>query len=260
VYSFVYKDKEMKYERTQKGNPHDLIINQHIFPRKSIARFTNNKVVQVFLRDKNATFSATPGNAIFCVSRTWDQRAERGYMKDIEDRFQCLADELSERTRILSDSENSVISDFYLLWYFRFYYSITPIQDQKLPGITGSRLTKDQEEILESRYVSFVRSNGFMPARFMNSGYITILMQRFKAGQFENLKWGVIESNKEEYIVPDYFWPYMVVPLTPLKCFIANETNKLATPKNITAINKIALSNYKRYYFGRFLKDCLGIE
>ena len=32
----------MKYEKTEKGNPHNLTINQHCFPSRSIERFSNN--------------------------------------------------------------------------------------------------------------------------------------------------------------------------------------------------------------------------
>src|SRR5580700_8963929 len=74
--------KNAKAERTRSRNPNSLTINQHVFPSKSIERFTNqsgNVSVHDLLRAK--VFSAKPQNAIFCARRAWDERTETGYMK-----------------------------------------------------------------------------------------------------------------------------------------------------------------------------------
>jgi hypothetical protein len=80
-------------DKPQKGNPHRLTVNQHVYPAWSIERFADTTgKVEVWLRRSDKTFRASPDNPLFCARRTWDQRAESGYMKAIEDEFQILAD------------------------------------------------------------------------------------------------------------------------------------------------------------------------
>jgi hypothetical protein len=74
------------YEKTQNGNPHQLPVKQHVFPARSIARFANSAgMVQLHNLTTQRTRAARPGDAMFCAMRAWDLRAERGYMKQIED-------------------------------------------------------------------------------------------------------------------------------------------------------------------------------
>jgi hypothetical protein len=250
----------MKSEKPQKGNPHGLTIKQHIFPTKSIDRFADNGIVQVFLKGKGKIFSVIPKDSIFCASRVWDQRAEIGFMKDIEDSYQIIANDLSKNTRALSDDENNAISDFWSLWCLRFYYSVNPVYDQKLPGIidTSHQFTKDGEETLESEHIGFIRPSGLMPGRFISGGRLQIAIFNCRK-QFKNVKWGVIEAQEGEFMVPDNFSSYMIVPITPLRCFVANEASRIINKDEVAFINKAALSDSKSYYFGRDLTACLGI-
>jgi hypothetical protein len=55
----------MKYEKTQKGNPHQLTIHQHTFPTKSIARFTDKSgYVKVKLIAQSKIISLNPINQL----------------------------------------------------------------------------------------------------------------------------------------------------------------------------------------------------
>ncbi len=101
------------YEKPQKGNPHGLTIDQHVFPKRSIERFAGQDGrVYVYLKSKQVYFQAAPGDVIFCAKRIWDQRAEYGYMREIEDKFQALAESIicgdlkeidQQNTEILND-------------------------------------------------------------------------------------------------------------------------------------------------------------
>lgn len=67
----------MKYEKTQKGNPHQLTINQHYFPARSIERFVRpDGRVDVHYIKNSKNFQVKPNNPIFCARRAWDQRVE----------------------------------------------------------------------------------------------------------------------------------------------------------------------------------------
>jgi hypothetical protein len=83
----------MKYVKPKKGNRHGLTVHQHTFPRRSLNRFTNAIGVLSVRRNRASNvFKLKPDHKMFCARRAWDQRAERGYMKSIEDEFQDLAE------------------------------------------------------------------------------------------------------------------------------------------------------------------------
>ena len=114
----------MKHKKTQKGNPHQLTVWQHCFPKRSIDRFANEdgKVYVHLIRDAKIV-SLSPANHIFCVRRIWDQRAESGFMKKIEDAYQELADRIAagRLIRRLSHREREIVTDMYALWNIRWH-------------------------------------------------------------------------------------------------------------------------------------------
>ncbi|MDO8065442.1 hypothetical protein [Janthinobacterium sp. SUN206] len=82
----------MRYPKSQKGNPHKLTIDQHIFPKACIARFIGeNGTVQVRRKNGEQDLWLVPGSSYFCARRLWDQKAEAFFMKAIEDRYQEVA-------------------------------------------------------------------------------------------------------------------------------------------------------------------------
>lgn len=86
-----------KHEKPQKKNRHLLTVSQHVLPLASIARFADAEG-RVSLHDlaRRKVRLAKPNDNIFCAMRAWDQQAERGYMKRIEDEFQHLASKVIE--------------------------------------------------------------------------------------------------------------------------------------------------------------------
>jgi hypothetical protein len=99
--------KRPRAEKTRRRYPNRLTVNQHVFPAKSIERFTDqsgNVLVHDLRRAK--VFSAKPRNAIFCASRAWDERAEAGYMKRIEAEFQIIADTIVDGNNVTLSPES----------------------------------------------------------------------------------------------------------------------------------------------------------
>jgi hypothetical protein len=140
----------MRIETPQRGNPHALTVNQHVFPVASIERFAG-KGGRVWVHDvkRNKIRPAKPGDIIFCARRAWDQRAEHGYMHRIESEFQLFVEDLiTGAVSNIGKSETRVLNQFYALWYMRARYRELPYQEIEAK-ITGSPLTVDQEEILE---------------------------------------------------------------------------------------------------------------
>ncbi len=75
-----------------------------------------------------------PSDKLFCARRAWDQRAESGYMKTIEDAFQVLVNRiiLDPISITFSPKEKMLISRFYALWVLRYNHSRNPEKDEKL--------------------------------------------------------------------------------------------------------------------------------
>ena len=96
----------MGHEKPQQGNPHQLTVNQHCFPASCIKRFVRNDGrVQLVKLPGLITISAKPDAKIFCAKRTWDESAEHLFMKEIEDKYKTLADEVISNKTIELDKK-----------------------------------------------------------------------------------------------------------------------------------------------------------
>jgi hypothetical protein len=163
------KPAKAKTEKTRAGNPNRLTLRQHVFPAKSIGRFGNqNGLISVHDLVRKRVFSAKPTNAIFCADRAWDQRTE-SQMTIIEDKFQSLiAPVVAGLSRTIPQDQRAVVNQMYALWFMRPRYRELTQQEIHLHGGVGSKLSKEQEENLETNGYLFARKGGAMPARQLN--------------------------------------------------------------------------------------------
>ena len=109
------------HEKVQGANPHRLTLWQHVFPAASIARFAgpDGRVAVIDLVRRTAR-RAGPDDQVFCARRVWDQRAEAGYMREIEDRFQDLAGRvIAAPGELRSLEDDKAASRFFALWRCR---------------------------------------------------------------------------------------------------------------------------------------------
>lgn len=247
----------MHSEPTQRGNPHRLTVKQHVFPVASIRRFcTSDGRVSVKLLQKNKVVSLFPEDILFCARRTWDQRSEQGFMRQVENSFQELADAIlnqNSKQIKLEQHENRVVSHFYSLCRLRAEARQSPAPDVQVEGVLlGKVLTKDEEEILEKNWYSFSRGTTIL-GRQMASIRIQILLDKLCK---PNTTWAVVQSNTVDFLVPDYFGSYGVVPLTPNICLVANAEGGQISSKNAIEINRIASAQASLYYFASDLARC----
>ena len=247
-----------KYEKPQKGNPHRLTVNQHVFPVRSIARFTNDDgTVSLNDMSRGLLRRAKPTDEVFCAKRAWDQRAESGYMKSIEDEFQELADDVLNGSLLrIRNDKNLVVSQFYSLWYMRARHRDLPTQSVKLNGVTeGRNLTKDERELLEKRGVMTTGEGGTVPLRHINAVQLQIKTAHY-ADQINALgNWGVIQAQGGEFMVPDVP-SHCIVPLTPNVCLVMPSRNGTIRAENVAQINQAFATEAKNYVFARELGRC----
>jgi hypothetical protein len=192
-------------------------------------------------------------NQVFCVDRLWDQRAEAGYMKKIEDEFQALINELEAgRSEGLSSDEHRCVTRFWGLWYWRNHFIDSPLEDTQLNGIAGESLTLDKKEILESRWYAFAVGGGKLPARVMTGLHIQIAIDRYEMANGGKL-WGVLRSPVLPLIIGDRPGNLMSIPASPSLLLAADNPNGELTQFEALRANQAALALSRNFaVIGRF--------
>ena len=251
----------MTYEKTQSGNPHQLTINQHCFPKKSIERFCNkNGVVEVFLIRESKIVSLKPDHSIFCARRVWDQRSESVFMHEIESAYQALVGKLEEEdwSRSLSIEESRIVSEMYSLWHVRCCWKNKPVDDQELVGILPARpaFSWDDREALEKSNMATSSDCGervVLPSRHIAGSRVQDDWGRVRKA-IRGCAWGIVESVCGEFIVPDKCSTALCLPVTPTICFIGGQVDsRVVTKAELRHINAVLGSDREQYYFGRNL-------
>lgn len=249
----------MNYERTQKGNPHQLTVKQHILPARSIARFVNTSGrVSVFHKKAGKIIQAKPADQVFCAKRTWDQRAESGYMKSVEDKFQPLADAiLNGHQKQIGPLEKWIVTDMFILWNIRSHRYKQPIKDQHINQGTAiyPELSKNDQEILERKHVSFIKPDFTMPGRSLAGLDIQRNMDMARA-EMKDAQWGILTAKEGEFLVPDNFSNARILPLTPKRCLFSQSENDVIGLEEVREINRMALANDLTFWFARDVSKC----
>lgn len=245
----------MKYEKTQKTNPHRISVNQHIFPVRSIDRFRFGNVVDLLDLKRGITRKAAPNDSIFSCRRVWDHASETGFMKHTEDLYQDLAEKLIAGKSINLEIRNTVVTKFYSLWCSRFYvHKYNNYEDVSL-AVEGDIFTKNKEEKIESMNMSFVRSDGMMPARFIAGGQAQIRCMHYEQ-LYKKVKWGLVQAQNKEFMVPDNFLKVMVVPLSPKLAFIGGCRDGIALDEDVIKVNSAARNCAESFILCRDLTKC----
>lgn len=248
----------MKYEKPQKGNPHGLTINQHSFPVASIMRFAKaDGCVSVYLIKQNKEISAKPDDQLFCAKRTFNQHAESGYMKEIEDKYQVLAEAVvSWSVKTITAKERPIVTDMFAILNIRAHRRENPIEGYKIDVIDLARhYTKNEQEQLEKNHIEFIKSNFSIPDRHLSylHGLINLIEVR---KQMNDSQWGILRSSNGQFIVPDNFSNGMILPVSPTICFYSQRNDDVIGVDEVAEINKLAIDSSKNYFFANDLSKC----
>lgn len=243
------------HQPTQAGNPHQLTIAQHVMPRRSIARFTNEGVVMVVSLPYGTVKTRHPTHDVFCVKRLWDQKAETIGSHRIEECYQRIADAVVAGSRTFSDEQHYAISEMFYLWKARFQTKAQDSEDVYAKGVIGSALDLDQQEILERNGYVFMLEGGRIPRRFMNGIGLRIRMDNDHTTSGPT-KWGVLEAIDGEFIVPDTCGSTKLLPINPKLCFAGNIGSHDLDFNAVAETNALMRSLAVGYYFARDLGAC----
>lgn len=247
----------------QKGNPHQLTVRQHIFPRSCIKRFYNQKN-QVCLYDciKKKTDSVTAGKQIFCAERVWDQKAESILMKEIEDRYELLANSIVNGTATTIEKEKQeIVTDMFLLWNLRAHYCENPIDNQVIKGAIDvvCHYTQDELEQHEKVGIVAIRPDKTVPGNSIVGTRIPLDLSR-ERDRMSDAKWGILRATDAEFLVPDNFSNGRILPLSPNICLFSQSKNETIDKEEVLQINELAIQSSKKYLFARDFSKCPTIN
>lgn len=250
----------MDYEKPQKGNPHQITVNQHCFPASCIKRFTGSDgKVQLVQLGESEPILAKPDAKIFCAKRSWDERAEHVFMKKIEDKYKSLADRVVANPAIeLGSKEQAIITDMFALWNIRAHWKAQPVQDYIIEGVIGvsREYTKDEQEKLEKHGITVIRPNFSIPGRSLTGSGIQQNLFAVRK-KMSDAHWGILRSLNGEFVVPDQSSNMRMLPLAPNLCFFSQGENAEIDGVELAKINSVSISGAKEYYFARDLSKCL---
>ncbi len=210
-----------KHEPTQRGNPRQLTVAQHIHSRWCISNFADKDgCVAVLRRGQTKPFCTKPDNDIFCVKRAWGEHLERGLFLEVEGSFHEV---VKSALTTGSVTNHQSVTKYITIWQIRAQFAERPPDDVVLQGIESSPLsgwTKDEEEILEKKRCTFLRGatvsgrlSAFMPA---------VRDFHFTMSQLKNIRWGVLRTKDcPGFICPDRPAYELYVPIARTVALVA---------------------------------------
>jgi hypothetical protein len=180
-------------------------------------------------------------------------------MKRIEDDFQILTDKIVVNPdRCFDPSEQGVIRRFFALWYFRALFDPPQQTEMQLQQVTGSVLTKDEDEKLEKNGYMFLRSGGRWPTRQLTGLTIQKGIDSYEA-QLLATSWAVVWAQDGEFLFPDC--PnHLLIPLTPTLCIYNGIEHGDVTRETLAEINDRMRAKSESFVFARDLNVCASLD
>lgn len=255
------------FEPLQNGNPYGLTREQHFIPASHIKRFynSNNKVFCKNFLSKNKTqIEINAYDSIFKVQRLWAEFAEKGFMKNIEDNFNKLVDNVTKgNIKEFNQEQSSIICDMYTLWERRCYhideFNKTPILNIKLYGIDGEYYTKDEKEKIERMHMTFLNENTEVSSRDIIGNQIMLYIYN---SLYNKIEWGILKSTSKLFIMPSnpcmnnsYTNMKIFFPISPNYCLVPQKIYCNVNESDVKKLNNIMIQNAKWFYFGKRINN-----
>lgn len=248
----------MRFPKPQKGNPHKLTIDQHIFPKACISRFAGEDgTVQVRRKSGEQDRWLTARSSYFCARRLWDQKTEVVFMKAVEDRYQDVARNIvAGAVTTLDVAMTAVVTELYLLWTLRHERFHHPLPDMKLNMSERElEMSVDTQEILEANGYLFAAPDNTIPSRFMTGLRFAIEMGRERR-RMAGKRWGILRSSDAEFLAPENFAAYSVLPVSPTIALVEGHTDQQIGFKQVADFNGRAVQGCRRYFLARHITRC----
>ncbi|TXI85541.1 MAG: hypothetical protein E6Q40_07630 [Cupriavidus sp.] len=240
---------------------HQITNRQHFIARSVLKRFAGNGgKVQVLEFATGETANCGPDDDRFVVRRHWDQRSESRVMQDIERRFGSIAASVLRGKALRSDRAfHTTISEMYALWRPRFELAVRPMPDMQL-AVSGveREVAPAMRDQLEHHGVIVPDAAGRIAGRSL-AGVSLMRMLDMHAIQMTLTKWAVVRAHEGEFVLPDTFGQFLVLPLAPTYCFIADNENGVIDRDTVADLNALAKRSAHRFIVARDIAACPGI-
>lgn len=239
-----------KFDKPQTGNPHQLTIKEHCFPRASIERFVDSSGRVAVHRLRRRDVILVPAdNEVFCAMRSWDQHTESRFMAQIERRYQIVASRVTaNQNESISQSDMDTISAMFVLWNLREEFRCRPFSPVSITGVTGlSRpITQDTHEKLEKHGVLSLRSDLSISGPQLTGMRIKLRFDELTEAMSDS-SWLVAYSDGSDFVVPDRSFSHGILPVSPEVCLV----HETVTSTSSHVLNQLMIRGASNYYFSR---------
>ncbi|MGL1930424.1 MAG: hypothetical protein OCC45_01545 [Desulfotalea sp.] len=230
----------------------ELAVDQHFHTAHSIAKFYNHQLkVEVFEVSSGKILERNKRAKIFCAMRNWDERAEKGYMVNIESDFHSQIDCLVP----INKRDHIAISRYFCLWRLRHKFHLERLSDAPLEGIEGEVLTKEQQEVLEKMWVGYVNARAEIPARQLTGGQIQIGVDQLMQ-TFQKIEWGLVEARRGHFLCADAYHELCFIPISPKLAFAGNLPDQVLAFDEVALANRQSIASSTEFYFAKNMEKC----
>lgn len=241
-----------------------ITTRQHVFARSGLRRFVGkgHKLQVLHLATGKVTLHG-PDADLFVAIRAWDQRSEARTMGQIERKFGLIAKRIVEgeifSSAQLDQASHEAISSMYSLWRIRYHRACNPLPNLRLNIVAPERaMSQEAMDDGEHHGIIGITPDGRVPGRIMAGPLLQLALDR-QASAMSGKRWGIIRAREGEFALPDTFGDYMIMPVSPTCCLIADEEDGTAGLEGVIHLNATARLNAKAYLAARSLADCPGI-
>lgn len=232
----------------------DIVKKQHLLPVRSISRFCDvSGNVMVMRNGSKSVFPVKSNNQIFCVNRLWDQKSEKSFGKEIEDKYQELVDKIIQENKYsICERNQLIITQFYALWKYRSELDEEQVFLPEQSALSSAVIEKKEKDYFDKLQTNYIDETGFLPMRNILGirlfGYVSLFCRTYTG-----LFWNLVKS-EQELIVSNSPTSELYLPITPNLCLLAGNPPVELSPKQTRYVNQRSIEQAKNFIFGRALK------
>ncbi|WP_172974796.1 hypothetical protein [Azospira sp. I09] len=217
-------------------------------------------MLQVLSLETEAIRRLGPNADIFVTHRAWDQRLEHGQIvASIERQFGILVSHiLNGREHRMDPGAFETISRMYSLWRIRHHRAKNSLPDAYIGTPERVVLNRVMDEGEHYGMIS-ITADGFIPGRMMAGPLMLLALDR-QAEALAGKRWGIIHAKEGEFVLPDSFGDFMIMPISPTCCLVADEDDGSVGIEGVSQINGFAIAHASSYLAARDLAECPGLE
>jgi hypothetical protein len=113
----------------------------------------------------------------------------------------------------------------------------------------------EEQEFLESKFISFKREGGVIPSRVL-CGLDIQMDLKVQFNGIKELKWGLLTARKGEFLVADSYQNLAFMPITPKSALVAGLKDAYISKQEVGYFNKQSINQARMFYFARKISDC----